>query len=684
MFNKLFGRSSSDIQPIQQPQQTQQLQQRRPLQPKLQAKGGTQPLRARETREDLPVFDVNDFQLENSDSQRLKAQSSPIPAKTSTAELAETMEELSQLNRSSILFHQESSNNPYSVSEDILKLVNSRFATEHNILPVGKNDTANTITLLYSTDSLKEKANSVLVRLFQGKNLEWLSFDEEILKELIHDYYYGKNSKLFQEESTKAAQEKFSQIRQDEVFSSKKQSTVIFDYASKVKGAQQNHILEIIKSIVCRGDQRGATDINITHRSKLSENGEVISILIARAKIDGRMEVLEYQENIERELYDAFPQVTKILSGKDFTNYKSTDTGKFRGKISYGKKFKAIEVRCQFMPCGSHGIGMSMRIQAQFHFDYNIDTLGLTRFQIPVFRKKFVDAKQGMNLFNGKINKGKQVSLVSSVKEIINKYPHKEILSIEDPIEFILDGVTQAELEPGQEFSDFEKPIMRFTPEVVIVGEIRDDKTAQMVIRMAQTGTVIKSTIHSTTSCDVPDRLERLGVPRYDVAQNLNCVSHQTLLRKACTQCVRVADTNPVISEIAPYIRRAEKLGFKNKGFIKATGFMPDGTKCSKCDGSGYCNRTGVFELLVISRTIRKMIQEKCDPFELRRQALVEGMHSQFMSGLGKCMEGETTLEELFSMLDLPTPEEEGLDMNLDADTNISYLDETDLEDFSN
>lgn len=680
MINKLFGRNQTETPAPIQAQQNPLQRTTKPLQPRnLQSNKNTQQLKARETNESLPIFDVNDFQLDNGGSQHIKTQSSVVSAKTSTAQLAETMEELNQLNRASAIFHQESVNNPYSVSDDILRLVNAKFASEHSILPVGKDDNANTITLYYSAESLKQKANLILIRQFQGKKLDWVPFDEETLKVLIHDYYFGKNSKLFQEETSKVAQEKFSQIRQDEAFSSKKQSVVIFDYASKIQGKEQNYVFDIIQNIICRADRLGATDINISNRSKINHStGEIISILMIRARVDGRMVTLEEQENIDRALYNAFPQVLKILAGVDFVSQKS-DSGKISGKIAYGKMVCLIEIRCLFRRCGSHGQAISMRMQKQYNFDYSIHNLGLTRFQLPIFKENVLHAKEGLNVFNGKVNRGKNVTQIASVKEIAKLYDDKEIISVERPIEFIVKEIQQDELEAGEQYSSKEEELLRSTPDIVIIGETRNDETAKMVMKLADTGVLVKTTLHAKNSCHVADRLEKFGIDRYDVAQALNFVSHQTLVRKICTECVRVVDTNPIINQISAYVKHVEKLGFKNKGFIKATGLLADGTECSKCLGSGYSGRTGVFELLVISQSIRDMIQAKASPFELRRQALAEGMHTQFATGLGKVIEGETTLEELLYMVKLPTPEEEGLDMDLVIDDP-----ELDVEAFSN
>lgn len=681
VINKLLGRGQTQT-PIQL-RQNPLHRVTKPVQPRnLQPNKTTQELKTRETNQGMPVFDVNNFELDNTETQTLKGTTNSVKlsAKTSTAELAETIEELNQLNYASPIFHQESSNNPYSVSDDILKLVNAKFASEHSILPVSKDDNANTITLIYSAESLKQKASLVLAKQFNGKELKWISFDEETLRDLIHEYYYGKNSRLFQEESTKIVQEKFSQIRQNEVFSSKKQSVVVFDYGSKIHGKEQNYVFDIIQGLICRADQLGATDINISNRSKIDPStGEIISILTIRARIDGRMVTLEEQEHIDRPLYNAFPQVLKILAGVDFVSQKS-DSGKISGKITYGKMVFPIEIRCQFRRCGNHGQAISMRMQKQYNFDYSIHNLGLTRFQIPIFTKNVLHAKEGLTIFNGKVNRGKNVTQIASVKEINKLYPDKEIISIERPIEFIVTEIQQDELEAGEQYSSKEEELLRSTPDIVIVGETRNDETARMVMKLADTGVLVKTTLHAKNSCHVADRLEKFGIDRYDVAQALNFVSHQTLVRKICTECVRITDTNPIIDEISAYVKHVEKLGFKNKGFVKATGVLPDGAKCSKCLGSGYSGRTGVFELLTISQTIRDMIQAKASPFELRRQALAEGMHTQFASGLGKVIEGETTLEELLYMVNLPTPEEEGLDMDLDTNTEINSLDDPDLE----
>lgn len=681
IVNKLFGRSSSEIQPIQ---QTQSVQPKRALQPR-QIKQQTQKLQVRATSEDLPVFDVNDFQFDSGSYQTDK--SGNVKSKVSTAELTDTINELNSLSIGSHIF-QSSDINPYAVSEETLKLLTGKFATEHSILPVGNSD--DTITFYYSADSLKQKGQIVLNKQFNGKTLKWVQFDEESLRTLIHDYYFGKNSSLFQQEITKVGQEKFSQLRQNEAFISKQQAVISFDSASKV-AKEQNYIVEIISNFVCHAYHLGATDINISNRSKLGQNGELIFTLVVRVRVDGRMQTIVSEENIDPSIANAICQVLKILSGRDFVNHKSKDSGKIDARVTCGKKVEPIQIRCQFMYRGVNGQAASMRIQNLHVFNFTTKNIGLSRFQISKFERYMIHGKEGVSILGGKVNRGKTNTLVCIEKAMASFYPDKEIYSVERPIEVSIKEINQIELEENEDFSSIENTFLRSTPDVVVIGETRDSKTAEMVIRVADSGALTITTVHGKNSSEIPKRLKNLGIPLFDIAQSLNCICHQTLVRKICTQCVRVADRDPRIKQVAPYLAHVERLGFINKGFTKASGLMPDGTKCSKCNGSGYSGRTGVFEILVVSEKIRTMIEKNKSPLKIRRQAILEGLHTQFATGLGKVIEGETTLDELLFMVELPSAESEGLDLAIDypdyQERGESELDEltqlTDIEELN-
>jgi type II secretory ATPase GspE/PulE/Tfp pilus assembly ATPase PilB-like protein len=217
--------------------------------------------------------------------------------------------------------------------------------------------------------------------------------------------------------------------------------------------------------------------------------------------------------------------------------------------------------------------------------------------------------------------------------------PECNIITVEDPVEYRLDGITQVQVKPaiGMSFASVLKSILRQDPDIVLIGEIRDLETAEIAVSAALTGHLVLSTLHTNDAAGAVSRLINLGVPPFLVASSLLGTVAQRLVRKVCPKCRK------------PYSLTAEELELI--GSSKSEIYQSSG--CDRCCHSGYHGRTAIYEILGVSKQIRKMIIEGADTDSIKQRAIEEGMKTLRSSGIEQVLSGETTLEELMRIVDM-------------------------------
>lgn len=558
----------------------------------------------------------------------------------------------------------ETNFNLFCIPSEILGLVSDTMASQYEILPISQDN--QTITFLYATQVLKNKAESLLKVQFPSYELIWKPFEQEVLRLWIQTHYF--KGVAFEEKASRAIGEKISQVKEE--FVSKNEVRLAFDYAGEISG-ENNKVRDIIANIFCRADQMGATDIIFVNNQELLSNGKIESELLIWVRVDGVLYELQ-REKMSKKAYDAFILVLKTLSGLNSIQHQSDDTGIIRATLRHGKDLAPVELRVQFMPSGDdRGIGASIRIQKRFNFEFTLESIALFPYQIELLQKLVVEAVHGCTFISGAINRGKNCTLVSLL-QAIQKYnkdnkQDKHIVLLEDPAEFILSGISQLTLPKNKTFSQMQKALLRFTPDTIAIGEVRDeDDSAAMVTNLSIIGHPVLTTIHSETACEVPYRLINLGVPRYKIAESLNVVISQILVRKSCTKCEKETDFSTLqIQHLAAYLKH---IGMpENTVFLRSTGKTANGTICHNCNGTGFKGRIGVFEILPISEQMREIIlRENGSSYQLLRQALSEGFQTIWSNGLRRVVNGETSLQELLRCTPKPTPKSQGLDLNSD------------------
>lgn len=259
--------------------------------------------------------------------------------------------------------------------------------------------------------------------------------------------------------------------------------------------------------------------------------------------------------------------------------------------------------------------------------------------------KESFHKKNSITIIAAPTGEGKTTTLYSVI-DMLNR-PEINITTIEDPVEIRIDGLNQIEVDARTSFSDSLRTVLRQDPDIILVGEIRDKETAEIAMQSGQTGHYVLSTIHTINSIEVVTRLREMGISNYDIASTLATSISQRLVRKICPHCKMERDFNEKEKEIMNKI--AEKHGvtldFNGKKTYDAIG-------CEKCNHTGYFDRIGIFEVLIVNDKIKQLIIDNASSIEIRKEAVKEASYKPLVvDGLYKVLQGVTTLEELNNKL---------------------------------
>ena len=244
--------------------------------------------------------------------------------------------------------------------------------------------------------------------------------------------------------------------------------------------------------------------------------------------------------------------------------------------------------------------------------------------------------EHGLILVTGPTGSGKSTTLYASLQEINSR--DRNVVTLEDPIEYQIDGISQTQIntKKGLTFAAGLRSVLRQDPDIIMVGEIRDEETAVMAIQSALTGHLVFSTLHTNDAASAVTRLLDLGIEPYLISSSLLAVLAQRLVRKVCRDCCE--DRSPTISELD---------FFKRNDRQHAVNVLKRGRGCANCRDTGYRGRIGLFELLVIDNQVRTRIQDRANASDIRDSALEVGMQLLRDDGVKKILRGATTVEEV-------------------------------------
>ncbi len=383
-------------------------------------------------------------------------------------------------------------------------------------------------------------------------------------------------------------------------------------------------IIKLVDSIVFNAIQRRASDIHIETR-----DNEVV----VKYRIDGVL--YEALDPIDKRHHSTIISRIKIMSELDIAEKRVPQDGRFKLRITG----RTIDFRVSIVPT-AHGEDSVIRIldkesMSKEFKNLRLDILGFDDLMLSRFRK-FIKEPYGMVLVTGPTGSGKTTTLYAALSEI--QSPEDKIITIEDPVEYQLRGITQIPVneKKGLTFARGLRSILRHDPDKIMVGEIRDEETAQIAVQSALTGHLVFTTVHANNVVDVLGRFLNMKVDLYNFVSALNCVLAQRLVRKICEHCRREAKYDEKL---------LRESGLEPKEYRSRTFY--EGAGCLECNGTGFHGRAAISELLDLSDRIRTMILDRRPASEIKKAAHEEGMTFLRESALLKVMEGQTTLREI-------------------------------------
>lgn len=361
----------------------------------------------------------------------------------------------------------------------------------------------------------------------------------------------------------------------------------------------------------------------------------------ARFRVDGLLRDIFESVQMSKEIHHEIISRIKVLSGLRTDEHFAPQDGRFRVKLSDDKD---IDVRVSIMPT-YYGENAVMRLLAETR-SFDINDLGFRANDL-VRVQNAMKRTHGMILANGPTGSGKTTTLYTLLKQL--NRPDVEVITIEDPIEYSMDGATQIQVNTtsGLTFANGLRSILRQDPNIVMVGEIRDTETANIAVNAALTGHLVLSTLHTNDAATTFPRLVDMGVPPFLVASTLNVTMGQRLVRSLCDACkvARTLNADEIrnLKEILPDAEKMLDAGHTTK-FFAAKG-------CEVCTNSGYIGRLGVREVLEVNDEIRQLVMNRANASEIKVAAMKNGMTSMIQDGILKAMDGKTTIEEVLRII---------------------------------
>ena len=375
-------------------------------------------------------------------------------------------------------------------------------------------------------------------------------------------------------------------------------------------------VIKIVNLIMVQAIREKASDIHI----EPFQNS-----LKLRYRVDGD---LTAAESPPKALQLAITSRIKILAGLNIAERRVPQDGRFRVKVM-GKE---VDLRVSILPT-SHGEKVVIRILDKTALTGSIDQMGLDEETLVKFRKA-IDAPHGMILVTGPTGSGKTTTLYSVLQELNN--PQYNIVTVEDPIEYELSGINQVSVrnDIGLDFASALRSILRQDPDIVMVGEIRDNETADIAVKAALTGHQVLSTLHTNDAAGAITRLDDMGIEPFLISSSILMTCAQRLVRRICTNCREEFMPEPEIFTRLGVEPKAETVFYRGSG-------------CDRCKGRGYLGRLAIIEALTVTEAVRRLIMKRASAAVIKNQAVAEGMKTLRMAGIDKALEGQTTLEEV-------------------------------------
>ena len=491
------------------------------------------------------------------------------------------------------------------IPPSVVELVPESVARENAILPMAEEDGAIKVIVSDPLDyDTQEKLRFIL-----NREVRIALAPREMILEAINRHYgqsEGESADSMLQEFTDTAID-FTETEQE----ARGQQEVVDESAAP--------IVRMVQLIIKEAVQLRASDIHI---EPFEDRIRV------RYRIDG---MLVERDRVPRRLHGAILSRLKIMAKMDIAERRRPQDGRI--KVSEGAK--ELDLRVSVLPT-NHGQTVVMRILDKDSIKVGLRQLGMADEVFRTF-SQLIRRPNGIVLVTGPTGSGKTTTLYAGLNEL-NK-PDRKIITAEDPVEYYLPGINQVEVKHsiGLDFARIIRSMLRQAPNVILVGEMRDQETAEMGIQASLTGHLVFSTLHTNDAPGAITRMVDMGVPSYLVASSIIAVLAQRLVRVVCAKCKQ-----PHI----PSDSQLEAAGISKA--LAAKGNFMKGKGCGNCNKTGYRGRMGIYELMMMNSKVRELSFAGASTQDIRKAAVAQGMRGLYQDGILKVLKGQTTIEEVF------------------------------------
>jgi type IV pilus assembly protein PilB len=481
-------------------------------------------------------------------------------------------------------------------------------------LPFAKSNSSLTVA---AADPSDPRLQTVLNK-FNFRQIELVYCRYELIEEILNQVYEQKNEFLdlleeidFEEPDIEAPEE---EVNEEEIDAE----------------INQSMLNSLVEGMLVESVRQGVSDLHIIPSGPTTTD--------IRFRIDGKLQLWYQQKNVKPEAISAVIK-DKTRNVDRFERDASQD-----GFIQRQIDGTGIRYRVSIMPIVGEQFdrkfeSIVIRVLDDRKVIRDLEKLGLQKAAKNNFVKS-IQQPSGIVIITGPTGSGKSTTLVAALYYVID--PTKNVLTIEEPVEYIIEGARQLKISHHMTFDQSIRGILRHDPDIVLVGEIRDLKTAEIAIKLANTGHLTFSTLHTNDAPSAVSRLFKMGVEPFLIASAVNLVMAQRLIRRLCSECKEVYEPHPEM---------ARGLGFTDEEIESTTFYKAVG--CEKCSGSGYKGRSAIHEALFFSKEIKQMILDSggdIDEGSIKALAMEQGMLTLRGSGRERIKEGVTTIEEIIAV----------------------------------
>jgi len=491
--------------------------------------------------------------------------------------------------------------NEIQIAPDVINEIPAKFACHYELIPIKMEN--NTITVAMSNPLDIHTIDDIKL-LLKREIKTVLAVKSDVLEAIKK--YYGVGADTIENMSSETSQEKIINVQYQETQ----------DLAASAEDAS---IVNFVNQVLLEAYRDRATDVHI-------EPFE--DELMVRYRIDGVLHETKVPPAIKN-FQSAIISRIKIMANLNIAERRLPQDGRIRIKIGDDK----VDLRVSIMPT-PFGESVMIRILSS-NILFGMESLGLLKPDLEIM-EKMIKKPHGIIFVTGPTGSGKTTTLYAALNKINDK--DRKIITIEDPIEYQLKGIMQMQIQPkiGFTFANALRSMLRHDPDIMMVGEVRDYETAEITIRVALTGHLVFSTIHTNDAAGGVTRLVDMGVEPFLVASAVECFIAQRLVRVICDKCKR---------EFKPDQEILKELGVSNLDLSDIK--LYEGAGCESCRFTGYKGRTAIYEILVVSEPLRELMLKRSSSEQIKKKALSLGMRTLRQDGWEKIKMGITTPSEV-------------------------------------